>query len=56
MDKEKFGKFICELRKVQGMTQKDLGDKLLNTFKLCFQDEVKDWRLKDNYIEAIFTE
>ena len=28
MDKEKFGEFICYLRKEKGMTQKELGDKL----------------------------
>ena len=33
MDKEKFGKFICQLRKEKGMTQKELGDKLHLTNK-----------------------
>ena len=28
LDKEKFGKFICELRKEKGMTQKQLAEKL----------------------------
>ena len=33
MDKEKFGEFICYLRKEKGMTQKELGDKLHLTNK-----------------------
>ena len=33
MDKERFGKFICQLRKEKGMTQKELGDKLHLTNK-----------------------
>lgn len=33
MDKDKFGKFICQLRKEKGMTQKELGDKLHLTNK-----------------------
>ncbi len=33
MDKEKFGKLICQLRKEKGMTQKELGDKLHLTNK-----------------------
>ena len=33
MDKEKFGGFICYLRKEKGMTQKELGDKLHLTNK-----------------------
>lgn len=33
MDKEKFGEFICYLRKEKGMTQKGLGDKLHLTNK-----------------------
>ncbi|OOM80185.1 hypothetical protein CLOBL_12330 [Clostridium sp. BL-8] len=28
MDKEKFGDFVCDLRKEKGMTQQELGDKL----------------------------
>ncbi len=33
MDKDKFGKLICELRKDKGMTQQELGDKLHLTNK-----------------------
>ena len=33
MNKEKFGEFVCKLRKEKGMTQQDLGDKLHLTNK-----------------------
>lgn len=33
MDKEKFGAFVCKLRKEKGMTQQELGDKLHLTNK-----------------------
>ena len=33
MDKEKFGEFICKLRKEKGMTQQELGNKLHLTSK-----------------------
>lgn len=33
MNKEKFGKFVCELRKEKGMTQQELGNRLYLTNK-----------------------
>ncbi len=33
MDKEKFGDFVCKLRKEKGMAQQELGDKLHLTNK-----------------------
>ncbi len=33
LDKEKFGAFVCQLRKEKGLTQRELGEKLLLSAK-----------------------